>query len=46
MSPINSSAIAIGFPALDLAQITTGIALGYQDWQDWLDDFRARVIHD
>ncbi|MFV0295765.1 MAG: glutathione S-transferase family protein [Hyphomicrobiaceae bacterium] len=25
---------------IDLAQITTGIALSYQDWRDWLDDFR------
>jgi len=25
---------------LDLAQITTGIALGYQDWREWLEDFR------
>ncbi len=25
---------------LDLAQITVGIACGYQDWRDWLDDFR------
>lgn len=25
---------------LDLAQITTGIALGYQDWRAWLEDFR------
>ena len=25
---------------LDLAQITAGIACGYQDWRDWLDDFR------
>lgn len=24
----------------NLAQITTGIACGYQDWRDWLDDFR------
>ena len=26
---------------LDLAQIAVGIACGYQDWRDWLDDFRA-----
>jgi len=25
---------------IDLSQITTGIALGYQDWRDWLQDFR------
>lgn len=25
---------------VDLAQITTGIALGYQDWREWLTDFR------
>jgi glutathione S-transferase len=25
---------------LDLAQITAAIACGYQDWRDWLDDFR------
>ena len=25
---------------LDLAQITVGIASGYQDWRDWLGDFR------
>lgn len=25
---------------IDLAQITTGIALGYQDWREWLFDFR------
>lgn len=25
---------------IDLAQITTGIALGYQDWREWLEDFR------
>lgn len=25
---------------LDLAQITVGIACGYQDWRDWLNDFR------
>lgn len=25
---------------INLAQITTGIALGYQDWREWLDDFR------
>ena len=25
---------------LDLAQITAGIACGYQDWREWLDDFR------
>ena len=25
---------------LDLAQITAGVALSYQDWRDWLDDFR------
>jgi glutathione S-transferase len=24
----------------NLAQITVGIACGYQDWRDWLDDFR------
>jgi glutathione S-transferase len=24
----------------NLAQITAGIACGYQDWRDWLDDFR------
>jgi len=26
--------------AVDLTQITTGVALGYQDWREWLDDFR------
>lgn len=26
--------------SLDLAQITVGIACGYQDWREWLDDFR------
>jgi glutathione S-transferase len=25
---------------LDLAQITVGVACSYQDWRDWLDDFR------
>jgi len=25
---------------LDLAQITVAIACGYQDWREWLDDFR------
>jgi glutathione S-transferase len=25
---------------VDLAQITTGVALGYQDWREWLFDFR------
>ena len=25
--------------ALDLAQITVGVACGYQRWRDWLDDF-------
>ena len=25
---------------LDLAQITAGVALSYQDWRDWLGDFR------
>ncbi|MEL0020961.1 MAG: glutathione S-transferase N-terminal domain-containing protein [Rickettsiales bacterium] len=25
---------------LDLAQITTAIACSYQDWREWLDDFR------
>lgn len=25
---------------LDLALITAGIACGYQDWREWLDDFR------
>jgi glutathione S-transferase len=25
---------------LDLAQITVGIACGYQDWREWLDEFR------
>lgn len=25
---------------VDLAQITAGIACGYQDWRDWLGDFR------
>jgi glutathione S-transferase len=25
---------------LDLAQITIGIACGYQDWREWLDEFR------
>ncbi len=24
----------------NLAEITVGIAAGYQDWRDWLDDFR------
>ena len=24
----------------NLAQITVGVACGYQDWRDWLDDFR------
>lgn len=23
-----------------LAQITAGIACGYQEWRDWLDDFQ------
>lgn len=27
---------------LDLAQITVGIASGYQDWREWLDDFRPK----
>lgn len=27
---------------LDLAQITAGIALSYQDWRDWLEEFRTR----
>lgn len=34
--------------ALDLAQITVGIACGYQDWREWLDDFRPgrdRLAH-
>lgn len=26
--------------ATDLAQITVGVALSYQDWREWLDDFR------
>lgn len=26
--------------AIDLAQITAGIACSYQDWRAWLDDFR------
>lgn len=33
---------------LDLAQITVGIACGYQDWREWLDDFRpgrGRLAH-
>ncbi len=25
---------------INLGQITTGIALGYQDWREWLEDFR------
>ena len=25
---------------LELAQITTGVALSYQDWREWLNDFR------
>lgn len=25
---------------VDLAQIAVGVACGYQDWRDWLDDFR------
>ncbi|MCB1743148.1 MAG: glutathione S-transferase N-terminal domain-containing protein [Gammaproteobacteria bacterium] len=25
---------------LDLAQITVAVACGYQDWREWLDDFR------
>jgi glutathione S-transferase len=25
---------------VDLAQITAGVALGYQDWREWLFDFR------
>lgn len=25
---------------IDLAQITVGVALGYQDWREWLFDFR------
>ena len=25
---------------LDLAQITAAIACGYQDWREWLEDFR------
>jgi len=25
----------------DLASITAGVACGYQDWRDWLPDFRA-----
>lgn len=25
---------------IDLAQITVGIACGYQDWREWLSDFR------
>jgi glutathione S-transferase len=25
---------------VDLASITAGIACGYQDWREWLDDFR------
>lgn len=25
---------------LDLAQIAVGVACGYQDWRDWLEDFR------
>ena len=25
---------------LDLAQITVGVTCSYQDWRDWLDDFR------
>jgi glutathione S-transferase len=25
---------------LDLAQVTAGIACGYQDWREWLEDFR------
>lgn len=25
---------------LDLAQIAAGVACGYQDWRDWLEDFR------
>lgn len=25
---------------INLAQITAGVALGYQDWREWLEDFR------
>jgi hypothetical protein len=25
----------------NLAQITVGIACGYQDWREWLSDFRS-----
>ena len=32
-------AVADGAPA-NLAQITVGIACGYQDWREWLGDFR------
>ena len=36
---LESRAVELDAP-LDLAQITAGIACGYQDWRDWLDDFR------
>lgn len=26
---------------IDLAQITVGVTCSYQDWRDWLDDFRT-----
>ncbi|MCH9672226.1 MAG: glutathione S-transferase [Gammaproteobacteria bacterium] len=26
---------------LDLAQITVGVACGYQDWREWLDPYQA-----
>ena len=26
---------------LDLGQITVGVTLSYQDWREWLDDFRS-----
>ena len=36
---IEARAAELGGP-LDLAQIAVAIACGYQDWRDWLDDFR------
>lgn len=40
---IEARADELGDPAAetpDLAAITVGVAAGYQDWRDWLDDFR------
>ena len=28
------------YDPLNLAQITVGVTCSYQDWRDWLDDFR------